>query len=159
MPQTGARPLDEQALVLAADRPLGPVGAHRPESYQGIEVETTQSTGVRADAKIELVEVGPQRERQQDSDERGEEGDRRAPGIDPGDRRGGDDEPQRRPDELPAQLREVAQPMRGVAPLGHVRDRSALEVAVHEAGNLLEERDAQSSLQATTKTHQSARDS
>src|SRR5262245_22818847 len=62
--QPSTRPLDEQALVLALHSPFGAVGAHRREPQQGIERETSQSSGVDAKAQIPLGDQGLPEQRQ-----------------------------------------------------------------------------------------------
>ena len=50
-----ARPLDQQAFVLAAHRPCGPVGPDRRQAEQGVQVEAVQGAGVIAHAQVPLV--------------------------------------------------------------------------------------------------------
>ena len=62
-PLVGPCPLDQQALVLPAHGTLRPVGAHRGQPQEGIQVEAAQRARVRPDAQVEPLEEGVEGER------------------------------------------------------------------------------------------------
>ena len=146
-PEAGARPLDEQALVLAPDGPLRPVGTHRDKAQERIEIEAAQGAGVAADAQVALREEGLCDQRQTDGERRCQDRERRARRIEPGNPHGRQGKLEDRPQELPAEVRQEPERLKAVAALGHVRGQPALEVPVVEAGNLLQERHAQARLE------------
>ena len=62
--EAGARPLHQEALVLAPHGALGPVRAHGHQPEQGVEVEAAERPNVGADAQVTLGEQGLDGERQ-----------------------------------------------------------------------------------------------
>ena len=84
-PEAGARPLDEQALVLAANGPLCRMGAHRDQAEEGVEVEAAQGGDMAADAEVALLEERLSQQRQANRERGGQHGERRARRIEPGD--------------------------------------------------------------------------
>ena len=111
-----------------------------------------------ADAEVALLEEGLGQQRQADRERRGQHGERRARRIEPGDADRGQDELEGGAQELSAQVGQEPQRVDGVAALGHVRGESALEVAIAEAGDLREERQAQTRLEVSSEAQQARRD-
>ena len=132
-PEAGARPLGEQALVLAANSPLRGMGPHRHQPEERVEIEAAQGAHMAADAEVPCLEEGLGQQRHAHGQRGAQPGERRARRIEPGD-------PDRRQDELAGGAQELSaevwqepQRMGGMAALGHVRGESALEIAIAEA--------------------------
>ena len=92
--------------MLAPHGPLGPMGAHRDQAEEGVEVETAQRADMGADAEVALREEGLGSERQANGQRCGQHRQRGAGRIEPGDAR-------RRQDELEAARRSSCPPRSG----------------------------------------------
>ena len=148
-PEAGTRPLGEQALVLASNGPLRRMGPHRDQPEEGVEVEAAQGAHMAADAEVPLLEEGLGQQRHANRERGCQPGERRTRRIEPGDPHRRQDELEGGAQELSAQVGQEPQRMGGVAALGHVRRQPALEVAIAEAGDLGEERQAQTRLEVS----------
>ena len=134
--EVGARPLDEQALVLPPHRRLRAVGADREEPEERVEVEARQGAGVVAHPQVPLLEPRQQHERHADRQRRGDGDDRQAPRIEPDDAGQGEEQLAGGAHEPLAEVGHQAEAVDAVAALGHVGGQAALEVAVAEAREL-----------------------
>ena len=152
--EAGTYPLGEQALVLAANGSLRRMGPHRDQPEERVEIEAAQGAHMAADAEVTLLEEGLSQQWQAQQESGGQCGERCACPIEPGDPHRRQDELEGGAQELSAKVWQEPQRMGGVAALGHVRGQPALEVAIAEAGDFGEERQAQARLQVSSEAQQ-----
>jgi hypothetical protein len=79
----GPAPFGEQNLVLAPQRALGAVGAHRHQPQERIEVEAAQPPGVGANPEVPFQQQGLEDEGQSQGGEDRQDGEGRQRGIQP----------------------------------------------------------------------------
>ena len=137
--------------MLAAHGPLGHVSADGHQAEQRVEVEMPERADVGADPQIALDEGAADRERGEQREGREQPRRQRAPGVDPEESRERDDDAGDGARDLGAERGASPQQVRGVRPPGHVGGGAALEVAVPEPGDLGEEGDAETHLEAAPR--------
>ena len=152
--QSAARmgPFDEQRLLLAGERALGAVRLDRNQAEERVEIEAGERSGVRPLAQVALSQPrlcdrgDGQRRRARGH---GDDGDI---GIEQRDADRRQHELERGPEELRAEVRQLANLMRRMRALGHVGRGTALEVSIGQARDLAQERGAQARFQPASKT-------
>ncbi len=133
--------------MLAADRALGTVAADRHEPEQRVEIEPAERSRVRAHAQVTLTEQRLRAEWQRHRHDREEDGEGRARQVEPGDSNDRQRETERGVERLARDLGQLADLVQAVRALGHVGGQPTLEVAVGQARDLAQERDAQAQLE------------
>ncbi len=156
-PPRGRHPFPQAIAMLPRQRRLAAVRAHRHQPQQPVEVEAPQRARVVAHPQIALRHgrLGDERDQQRDQPERDRQP--RAARVEPGQSTRDDHDLDPGAGNLSAQRRERAQSVQEVRALGHVRDRSALEVAIWQAWNLAQVERAQPLLEPGPRAAQAPR--
>jgi hypothetical protein len=150
----GARPVDQHALVLEAHGRLGAVGAHRDQAQQRVEVEARQRASLHPHPQLTLQQHGLGDDGHQHHGHAGEHDQERVIRAEPDQARRGHRDLQADTDHLSAQAQEQVEHVQAVTALGHVRDRTAVEVAVVEQWDLAQKRHAQPGVQVPAQAQQ-----
>ncbi len=144
-------------MTTARCRPK-PARAHRYEAEECVEIEAGERTRVSTDAEVALPQQRLPEDRQRERNRGGQRSQRRAWRIDPCDCRGRQEQLEQRSRELRAEIGQEPDLVDAVAALRHVGGRPALEVAVAEPRNFLEEGDPQPRLQPSSESERGRRD-
>ncbi len=134
--------------MLAAHGALGTVGAQRGQAQQGVQVEVAQGAGVGAQAQVALLDERAGEEGQADKEGGAQQGEGGAERVEPDDAQQGEQQLEAGAQQAHPQPGQEAQRAQVVGALGHVGGQAAAEIAVAQAGDLVEEGHAQAGLQA-----------
>src|ERR1700693_5482086 len=113
-----------------------------------------ERAGVCAEAEIALYQYGLRKDGDRNDGERGEDCDGRDRGVEPTDAGGGENDFESVAQKLSAQFGQAANLMNAVAALGHVGFEAALEIAVAEAGDLVEKCQAQADFEMASEAEE-----
>ncbi|HBL29853.1 MAG TPA: hypothetical protein DD490_23700, partial [Acidobacteria bacterium] len=156
--QVGAGPFHQQALVLAAHRPLRAMGTDGKQAEQGVEIEPGEGARVAARAQVLLHHPRQQQERSADRQHPCKEHQRRAARIEPEDPGEGARQLAHRAHAPLPQIGHLAQAVDVVAAIRHVGGEPALKIAVAEERDLAQEGHAQAGFEMAPEAQRTAQD-